>query len=316
MQLSPATLSREQIAATARLIGPHVRRTPVIQADGLDFGIASSGLTFKLESLQHAGSFKARGAFANLLLRDVPAAGVIAASGGNHGAAVAFAAKRLHTHATIVVPNISAQTKIDRIRGYGATLVIAGERYADAYAESERLRARSGAMAVHAFDAIETVVGTGTIGMELESQAPAFDTLLVPVGGGGLIAGLATWFGGGIKIVGVEPQGAPKLAKALAAGHPVDVQVETIAADALGPRRVGDLTFPIAQRYVDQVALVSDDDMRAAQHALWHAMTIVAEPGGAAAMAALLSKRYRPRHDERVCVIISGGNSSAVQFTA
>ena len=314
MQTAQTLISRDAIATTARLIGPHIRRTPVIDVDGEDFGLRASTLTLKLESLQHAGSFKARGAFANLLMRAVPEAGVVAASGGNHGAAVAFAARKLGISATIFVPSISSRTKIDRIRAYGAKLVVGGELYADALAASETWRAESGAMAVHAFDALETILGTGTLGMELAEQVQAIDTLLVPVGGGGLIAGIASWFAGQVKIVGVEPAGAAKLARALEAGRPVDTPVETIAADSLGPRRVGDLNFPIVQRYVDRVVLVSDDDIRAAQRSLWTALTIVAEPGGAAAHAALLAGRYKPAAGERVCILVSGGNTTAVDF--
>jgi threonine dehydratase len=314
MQTAQLPISRDSIAATARLIAPHIRRTPVIDVRGEDFGLPPSALTVKLESLQHAGSFKARGAFANLLMRTIPEAGVVAASGGNHGAAVAFAARKLGIQATIFVPSISARIKVERIREYGATLVVGGELYADALAASETWRAESGAMAVHAFDAAETILGTGTLGMDIAEQVQDIDTLLVPVGGGGLIAGVASWFAGSVKIVGVEPVGAPKLARALDAGGPVDTPVETIAADSLGPRRVGDLTFPIAQRYVDRVVLVSDDDIRAAQRSLWKALTIVAEPGGAAACAALLAQRYKPAAGERVCILVSGGNSTAVGF--
>ncbi len=315
MQAFQTVVTREQIEAAWRRIAPYIRRTPVIEVQGEELGAGPSTLTLKLESLQHAGSFKARGAFANLLMREIPEAGVVAASGGNHGAAVAFAARALGTRATIFVPSISSRAKMERIREYGAELVVGGERYADALAASEAWRAESGAMAVHAFDAPETLLGTGTIGMELARQVQALDTLLVPVGGGGLIAGLASWFAGTVKIVGVEPEGAPKLARALEAGQPVDTPVETIAADSLGPRRIGDLTFPIAQRYVDQVVLVSDDDIRAAQAMLWSALTIVAEPGGAAACAALISKRYRPSAGERVCIMVSGGNTTAVDFS-
>ncbi|MDQ6767826.1 MAG: threonine/serine dehydratase [Candidatus Eremiobacteraeota bacterium] len=314
MQVSEQIVSRDKISATAELIARHIRRTPLLDVNGDDFGLAVPNLSLKLESLQHSGSFKARGAFANLLLRTVPDAGIVAASGGNHGAAVAFAAMKLGKRARIFVPDISSPAKIERIRRYGADLVVGGERYADAFDASERWRAQSGAMAVHAFDAIETLFGTGTIGAELEEQNAACDTLLVPVGGGGLIAGIASWFSGTVKIVAVESDGAPKLARALEAGHPVDVETGGIAADSLAPRRVGELTFPIARRYVDRVVLVADDAIRAAQRALWNSLTVVAEPGGAAAFAALLSKQYRPRAGERVCVIISGGNSTAVDF--
>ncbi|MFL5091396.1 MAG: threonine/serine dehydratase [Xanthobacteraceae bacterium] len=308
-------IGRDDIAATEKLIRPHIRRTPVIEVDGADFGFPANPLSFKLELTQHAGSFKARGAFTNLLMRQIPSAGVAAASGGNHGAAVAYAASKLGAPATIFVPSISSPAKIERIRGYGAELVIAGDRYADALAASETWVARSGALAIHAFDQVETLLGQGTVGLELEQQAPALDTLLVAVGGGGLIGGIAAWYAGRIRIVGVEPEAAPTLTQALAAGHPVDAEAGGIAADSLAPRRVGEKVFPIAQAYVERVVLVADDAIRAAQDALWRTLRIVAEPGGAAAFAALLSGRYRPRPGERIGVLVSGGNTTAVDFS-
>jgi threonine dehydratase len=271
-------------------------------------------LSFKLELLQHAGSFKTRGAFANLLLRDIPSAGVVAASGGNHGAAVAYAAMKLGITAKIFVPNISSPAKIERIRDYGAELVVGGDRYADALAASEAWSAQSGALPVHAFDQRETLLGQGTIGLELESQLADLDTLLVGVGGGGLIGGIAAWYQRSISVVGVEPEASPTLTTALAAGRPVDAEASGIAADSLAPRRVGERVFPIAERFVERVLLVSDDAIRHAQKALWATLRVVAEPGGAAAFAALLSGRYRPRPHEHVGVILSGGNTVAVRF--
>jgi threonine dehydratase len=281
-----------------------------------DFGLPPGPLTFKLEMLQHSGSFKARGAFANLLLRETPAAGVVAASGGNHGAAVAYAAQRLSVPATIFVPDITSPAKTERIRNYGARLVIAGSRYADALAASEAHVAETGAMPIHAFDQAETLLGQGTLGLELEQDAPGIDTLLVAVGGGGLIGGIAAWYGGRIKIVAVEPEQAPTLHAALAAGRPVDAPAGGIAADSLAPRRVGELMFAIARTKVTEVVLVSDDAIGQAQAALWSALRVVAEPGGAAAFAALLSGGYRPAHGERVAVLICGANTTAVQFEA
>jgi threonine dehydratase len=302
------------IAEAHKLIQPHIRLTPVVALDGGDFGLAEMGLTLKLELLQHSGSFKARGAFTNLLLRQVPAAGVVAASGGNHGAAVAYAAMKLGRPAKIFVPRISSPAKIQRIRDYGANLVVGGEHYADALAASEIWRAQSGALGVHAFDQTETMLGQGTIGLELDRQAPDLDTLLVGVGGGGLIAGIAAWYAGRVRVVGVEPEASPTLAKALAAGGPVDVETGGVAADSLAPRRVGEAVFPIAQRHVDRVVLVTDEAIRHAQKALWAGIRIVAEPGAAAAFAALISARYQPRAGERVGVLVSGGNTVAVDF--
>ncbi|HYW55196.1 MAG TPA: threonine/serine dehydratase [Candidatus Elarobacter sp.] len=311
---APDAIGRADVVAAATAIAPYVRRTPVMPLDPRDFGLGDFPLSVKLELLQHTGSFKSRGAFANLLLRDVPPAGVVAASGGNHGVAVAYAAMKRGVPAAIFVPSITPPTKLDRIRSYGAELVIAGDRYADALEAAEARIAASGAMSVHAFDQRETMLGQATLAAELEGQLPEIDTLLLAVGGGGLIGGTAAWYAGRVRLVGVEPYGAPTLTRALAAGRPVDAPTDTIAADSLAPRRAGTLTLPYAQRYVERVVLVTDEAIRAAQEALWRALTIVAEPGGAAAFAALLSRAYVPRPGERVCVVICGGNSAAVDF--
>jgi threonine dehydratase len=311
---SVAAIDADRITATERIIRPYVRRTPVIELQGSELGIGCATVTLKLESLQHSGSFKARGAFANLLMRDVPASGVVAASGGNHGAAVAYAAMRLGRPAKIFVPTISSAAKVDRIRGYGADLVVTGERYADALAAAEEWTGASGALAVHAYDQTETLLGQGSVALELTAQAPQLDTVLVAVGGGGLIGGIAAWYAGATKVVGVEPEGAPTLAHALAAGEPVDAPAGSVAADSLAPKRIGATVFPIAQRYVSGVVLVSDADILAAQRTLWDALRLVAEAGGVTALAALLSGRYRCERDERVGVVISGGNTIAVEF--
>ena len=195
---------QDQIRQCEKLIRPYVQRTPILAIDGADLGINSLKLSLKLELFQHSGSFKARGAFANLLLRKVPAAGVVAASSGNHGAAVAYAAMTLKIPARIFVPSVSSPAKIARIREYGADLVIEGDRYADALAASEAWVERSGAMPVHAFDQYETMLGQATIALELSDQVPDIDTLLVSVGGGGLIAGIAAWYGGAIKVIGAD----------------------------------------------------------------------------------------------------------------
>ena len=303
-------ITRERIAATERTIRPHVRRTPILATDAREFGLQAGALLFKLELLQHSGSFKARGAFANLLLRDVPPAGVVAASGGNHGAAVAYAAQRLGVRATIFVPRITSPAKAERIRFYDAELVVSGERYADALAASEAHVAASGAMPVHAFEQPETLLGQGTIGLELEADAPGLDTVLVAVGGGGLIGGIAAWFGGRVRVVAVESDGAPTLARAFAAGAPVDAPAGGIAADSLAPRQIGATAFEIARAHVaPEVVLVTDDEIRAAQAALWSGLRLVAEPGGAAAFAALLARRYVPEAAERVAVLLCGANT-------
>ncbi len=301
-----------QIAHTYALIRPHVRRTPVIQVDPADFGIEAGVIACKLELLQHAGSFKSRGAFANLLSRPIPPAGVVAASGGNHGLAVAFAANKLNIPASIFVPSVAALTKQERIRGLGAKLIVAGELYADALAASRRSAADCGAMEIHAYDQVETLLGQGSLGLEMDEQCPQLDTLLVAVGGGGLIGGIAAWFGGRIRILAVEPRAAPTLYRAREAGHPVDAEAGGLAADSLAPQRVGELMFPLAERFVEDIVLVEDEAIREAQRALWRVMRVAAEPGGAATMAALLSGAYRPRRDERVGVVICGGNTDAV----
>lgn len=306
-------VSPEAIAQCERIIRPYIRRTPVIETDGSEFGLSTT-LSLKLELFQHSGSFKARGAFANLLTREVPKVGVVAASGGNHGAAVAYAAMRLNMPAKIFIPSVSSPAKIARIRDYGADLVIEGDRYADALAASEIWAQHSGAMPVHAFDQNETIMGQGTLGLELAEQAPDIDTLLVSVGGGGLVAGLAAWYARRIKVIGVEPSASPTLTKALAAGYPVDAEAGGLAADSLAPRRVGERVFPIVQKYAPQTVLVSDDAIAEAQATLWRALRIVAEPGGAAAFSAISSGAYQPAAGERVAVVISGGNTAAVNF--
>jgi threonine dehydratase len=308
------TIGRARIAAIETRIRPHIRRTPCLEIDAAEFGLDSFRLVLKLEQLQHSGSFKARGAFANLLTRKIPPAGVVAASGGNHGAAVGYAARKLGVPAKIFVPGISSPAKVQRIREYGADLVVGGERYADALAASEAWADQSGAMPIHAYDQTETILGQGTLGMEIEAQAGALDALLVAVGGGGLIAGIAAWYGGGTQVIAVEPEASPTLTNALAAGRPVDALAGGIAADSLAPRRIGQLVFPIAQRFVERTVLVADKAILAAQQALWEHLRIVAEPGGAAAFAALSSGRYRPDRGQRVGVLVSGGNTAAVDF--
>ncbi len=309
-----SVIAHEQVASTYELIRTHGRRTPVVELDGADFGIRPGVLACTLELLQHTGSFKPRGAFANLLSRPVPKSGVVAASGGNHGLAVAFAARKLGVPATIFVPSVSAATKQERIRSFGAELVVAGSSYADALAASHRYAGDSGALEVHAYDQRETILGQGSVALEIEQQCPDIDTLLVAVGGGGLIGGIAAWYAGKVRLVAVEPLKAPTLFRALEAGHPVDAEAGGIAADSLAPRRVGELMFPLARRFVDRVVLVEDEAIREAQRALWRVARIASEPGGAAAMAALLSGAYSAERNERVAVVICGGNTDAVSL--
>ncbi len=308
-------ITAADIRAAYPVIEPYLRRTPVVRVDpgaltGSEAGVGSPGVVLKLEQLQCAGSFKARGAFANLLLREVPDAGVYAASGGNHGVAVAYAARRLGVPAKIFVPTVSDPAKIERIRRLGADLVVGGDRYADALAAAQSWAAGSGAMSVHAFDQRETLLGQGSLGLELAEQVDELDTVLVPVGGGGLIAGVAAYFAGAVRVVGVEPDGAPTLSYARARGEPTDAPTGSIAADALAPRRVGDLVFPIVQRYVSDVVLVDDESIRRTRHTLWQALRLIVEPAAAVGVAALGTGAYRPEPGERVAVVLSGANTT------
>ncbi len=301
-------LSPSAVEAALARIRSHVRRTPVMAVEGAAFGLAEP-VSLKLELFQHTGSFKSRGAFNNLLARSVPAVGVTAASGGNHGAAVAYAAACLGHRARIFVPTVSSPVKIERIRSYGAEVVVAGERYADAALLSDAYARQSGALMVHPFDSPFTIAGQGSVGLEWEEDAvDGLDTVLVAAGGGGLVAGVSLWFAGRVKVVAVEPRGSSALHAALAAGRPVDVEVSSIAVDSLGAKRVGDLVHMIASEFVSEAVLVPDSAIVEAQRRLWESLRIAAEPGGATALAALLAGAYRPRPGERVGVLVCGGN--------
>ena len=314
-QASPSAVpSRDAVLAAEAVIRPHVRRTPVVETEAADFGLAGAPLVFKLEFMQHSGTFKARGAFANILMREGVGHGVVAASGGNHGAAVAYAAMKLGHRARIYVPSISSPAKIERIKSYGAEIVVGGAAYADAYAASVEWAEAHGSLQIHAYDQPLTLAGQGTVALEWHRQSPRLDTVLVAVGGGGLIGGMAAYYAGDVKVVGVEPESCPALNHALKAGKPVDSPVGGVAADALGARKVGALMFPIAQQHVDRSVLVTDGAIVEAQKALWDTLRVVTEPGGAAAFAALLSGRYVPAPGERVGVLLCGANTSAVNF--
>src|SRR3954471_11101031 len=310
-------IGQDDIRAAYARIKPHVRRTPVLRTGADDFGLTvRHPLTFKLEFLQHTGTFKPRGAFNNLLSREVPKVGVAAASGGNHGAAAAYAASQLGHKATIFVPDVSSPVKVARIKSYRADVRVGGTRYADALDAYNTFVGTGGALSVHAYDAAETIAGQGSVGLEWEEDAPDLDTVLVAVGGGGLIAGIAAWYGRRLKVVGVEPEGSRCLHASLEAGRPVDVAVESIAADSLGARNTGQLVFDIAKANVDHVALVSDDAIAAAQRLLWDKLRVAAEPGGAAALAALTSGAYKPRPDEKVGVLLCGANVDLAKLAA
>ncbi len=290
-----------QIEFAERRIRPHIRRTPV-----LDY---AQDVQLKLEFLQVGGSFKSRGAFNSLLSQDIPSAGVAAASGGNHGLAVALAAKSRGVASTIFVPEISSPAKIDAIRATGANLRVGGHRYDDALAACEKFATESGARSIHAYDTRETIAGQGTLALEWDAQTDAqLDTVLVAVGGGGLIAGLAAWWRGSVKVVGVEPQGSRALHAAMKAGSPVDVTVNSIAADSLGAKRAGALAYTIADSAVDRVILVEDAAILAAQRTLWQDLRIASEPGGATAFAAWQSGAYKPADGERLGILLCGAN--------
>ncbi|HEX8807018.1 MAG TPA: serine/threonine dehydratase [Candidatus Aquilonibacter sp.] len=299
-QTAFARIDRDGIAAMETHIRPYIRRTPLLALDGV---------ALKLELHQVGGSFKARGAFANLLTRTVPEGGVVAASGGNHGVAVAHAAARLGIACKVFVPEVSSPAKIERIRASGAQLAIVSGVYPDARRAAEADARERDALIVEAYDHATTILGAGSLGKELEEADAAIDTVLVPVGGGGLIAGVAAWYARRARIIPVEPEGAPTLDWALRAGGPVDAPTGSIANDALAAGAIGALVYPIAQQFVERVILVSDDDIRAAREALWQDGRIAAEPAGATAYAALLSRKYVPADGERVAVIVSGGNA-------
>jgi threonine dehydratase len=303
-------------SAHARIRG-HIRRTPILETASPVAG--APPLSLKLECLQATGSFKARGAFHNLTSRQAVAAGCAAASGGNHGAAVAFAAQKLGIKARVFVPEIATPAKVAKIKAYGAEAMIGGAAYAEAQERCNAYVAESGALLIHPYDAVETVAGQGTVALEWEEDLERLgltklDTVLIAVGGGGLISGVAAWFQGRIKVVGVEPEGSRALHAALDANEPVDVSVQSLAADSLGAKRVGELNFEIARKFVSQVVLVKDIAIAASQRWLWADLSVIAEPGGAAAFAAIASGAYRPEPNERVGVLVCGANADLKAF--
>lgn len=307
MAVDVATIGRHDVEVAATRIGHHVRQTPVILLESGALGVRGQ-LALKLELLQHTGSFKPRGAFNKVLADGAPAAGLIAASGGNHGLAVAYVARELGLTAEVFVPTSSSAVKVARLRTYGARVTVSGAYYADAYLASQLRAAETGALVVHAYDQPETVAGQGTVGRELDQQAHV-DTVLVAVGGGGLVGGIAAWFDGHVQVVGVEPERIPTLAAALSAGHGVDVAVGGVAVDSLGSRRIGVVGLAVAQAMNVRSVLVTDEAILDARQQLWDSLRVATEPGGATAMAALTSGRYQPAPRERVAVVICGGNT-------
>ncbi len=307
-------IGREAVSQVLPVIRRHVRTTAVMRLDRSELGLAPGPIVLKLEQLQHSGSFKVRGAFSNLLLNEVPSAGVVAASGGNHGAAVAYAAAALGIPATVFVPEVSPPAKLARIESYGAQLVVGGASYDDARKAAAAWQEGSGALDIPAFDSVATILGAGSIALELQEQAPEVHTVFAAVGGGGLLAGLCAGYERAATVIGVEPEGAPTLTEALRAGGPVDAPVGSIAIDSLAPRRVGTHTYRVAARLGGGTLLVDDGTVAATQRLLWDRLRLVLEPGGCAALGALLSGAYVPPPGEAVAVVLSGANTNAVDF--
>jgi threonine dehydratase len=306
---------RADVEAAHARIRPWIRETPVVAVETDVTGVADAPVMLKLEGLQRTGSFKARGAFNAMLAHPVPVAGVVAASGGNHGAAVAYAAMRLGHKATIFVPETAPRVKVERLKRYGAAVHQVGESFAQAFEAATRHQAAGGARMLHAYDDPDIIAGQGTAALEFAQQVVGLDTVLVAVGGGGLIGGvIACLMEPGVKVVAVESTGTPTLARALQAGEPVTVQVGGIAADALGASRIGAYGLALAQAHLHAMVLVEDDEIRAAQRLLWDALRVVAEPGGATAFAALVTGRYRPAPGERVGVLVCGSNADLSVF--
>jgi len=308
-------IDRSAIEAAAARIASHARHTPVIEIDGASLSLHYP-VKLKLELLQHTGSFKPRGAFNRLLSATIPDSGVIAASGGNHGAAVAYAARSLGVEAEIFVPAGTPATKVNRIAGYGARVIQGGDAYADALAASRLRQAETGALEVHAYDHQDVIAGQGTVGREFQQDAPELTHILVATGGGGLIGGIAAWYAGSAEIINVEPEGCPTLTTAMLVGRPVECPVSGLAADALGARQVGALMFPIAQAFVTAALLVTDEQIAAAQRLLWEQMRLIAEPGGATALAAAISGRFIPPPGARVGIVVCGGNTDPAKIAA
>lgn len=294
----------DQVRDAAVTIAPWVRRTPVVEVD-----VEGHQVVLKLELLQHAGSFKARGAFTNVLGAARTPTTLVAASGGNHGLAVAHAGQALGIPVRVFVPESAPEVKVRAIRERGAEVDLAGATYAEALAASREAGEQEGALVLHAYDATGTVTGQGTVGLEIAEQVPDVDTVLVAVGGGGLVSGVAIGLDRTAKVVAIEPEGCPTLRRAMSEGAPVDVQVGGVAVDALGASRLGSIAWSVVRDHDVESVLVTDEAITEARQWLWRHTRVAAEPAGAAALAALLSGAYVPQEDERVCVVVCGGNA-------
>lgn len=290
--------------------GGFLRQTPLWKLPSAAFGLAAPGVEvwLKLEHMQVSGSFKARGMMNRLLANDIPESGVIVASGGNAGIATAAAAKALGVRCQVFLPGVSPEAKRACLRALGAEVVVVGELYPDALAACLARQEETGALLTHAYDQPEVVAGAGTLGQEIEAEGGLPDSVLVSVGGGGLIGGLAGWFEKRARVVALEPEKAPTLYRARQAGEPVDVEVGGIAADSLGARRIGAISWDITQQYVQDALLLSDESIRAAQQWLWKELKLAVEPAAALPLAALQTGAYVPREGEKVCLIVCGAN--------
>jgi len=312
---SEAIPTLEDICKAGELIAPFIRRTPTIDVSAGDLGI-SVDVVLKLELLQHTGSFKPRGALHRALTNNVGPAGLVAASGGNHGAALAWVGSTLGMQAEVFVPGVSPQMKRDRIAALGATVKVVGDLYDDAQLACDERAADTGAFQIHPFNHFATVAAAATVASEFIEAHPDLDTILVAAGGGGLAAGVAARCRNDIKVVIVEPEGSRCVGAALDAGEPIDVSVESIAADSLGAKRVGVVPFAAISRYADQAITVPDEAIATAQNQLWASLRLIAEPGGAAALAALINGAYKPSQGERVGVIVCGANTDPANFVS
>ncbi|MFD2206467.1 threonine/serine dehydratase [Kiloniella antarctica] len=301
------SITQSSILTSYELIREHIRRTPILRVPAGEL-IEDVPVTLKFEQIQHAGSFKTRGAFNAFLSSDVPEAGVIAASGGNHGAAVAYAAYKLGLRAEIFVPKIISSAKLAKLEEYKAKINIVGDNFSEALDACFARQKETGAKLLHAYDQAEIVSGQGTVGLEFEEQAPELDSLLIAVGGGGLIGGVSSWYRGRVKVIAVETKGTATLHSARKAGQPIGISVSGLAADALGASTIGAIGYNAAQEFVNKSILVSDQDVADAQRLLWENFRQVAEPGGATALAGLLSGAYKPESNEKVGVLVCGGN--------
>jgi len=313
----PSTpVNPESIAAAAQRIAGHVRRTPLLRIPGAQLGVGCHQLWLKLEHLQIGGSFKARGMFNRMRSLPVPAAGVVVASGGNAGIAVAQAARALGVPCEVFLPELSTAAKRAALAALGAKVVVAGAAYSDAYAACLQRQQATGALLMHAYDQPEVVAGAGTLAAEIEAEAGLPSRVLVSVGGGGLVAGIAAWFEGRCRVEALEPVGSPTLHAARAAGAPVDVAVGGLAADALGARRIGGIAWGVSQQHVAAVHLLPEDAIRAAQLQLWTELRLAVEPAAALPLAALRCGAVRPGPDERVALILCGANFDPATLNA